>query len=120
MKDYIKNWLLNMKGNKMKILYVAGPYMGKTIRETVDNTRKAEELAIKIWEAGYIALCPHKNTALLDGIVSEKIFLNGSMHLLSRCDGMVVMNSSSESEDTKAEIIFALDHNIFIMGEDEF
>ena len=104
----------------MKIYYIAGKYRGKTIHETVENIKKAEDIAIRVWQAGHVALCPHKNCALLDGIVSDKTFLLGALHLLNVSDGIVIAKDFQESKGTLKEIDFAIEHNIPIFFEEEF
>lgn len=98
----------------MEVAYVAGPYRGKNINEVVENIRKAETIAKELWKKGYVALCPHKNSALLDGIVDDQVFLEGGLELLKRCDLLVLDNNSKweDSGGTIDEIYFAIKHNI--------
>ena len=51
----------------MQIVYLAGPYRGQTHYDIELNIREAEYVAIKLWQAGYAVICPHKNTAHFDG-----------------------------------------------------
>ena len=44
--------------------YVAGPYSSSSNGRSVeDNIIAARDLAVWLWENGFVALCPHMNTA---------------------------------------------------------
>ena len=73
----------------MKIVYVIGRYRATTEHGVVENIRAAEAVAIEVWKAGAAALCPHKNTALLGGVVPDESFLAGDIEMLRRCDAAI-------------------------------
>ena len=75
----------------MEIAYVSGPHRANTINEVVQKIRRAENVAIKYWKKGYFAYCPHKNTALFDGILPDKVWLKGNLAMLERCDLIVMV-----------------------------
>lgn len=81
----------------MKVCYIAGRYRGATISETVKNIRAAEKIAMGVWQDGDVALCPHLNTALMDGICPDEHFLKGDMELLKRCDCIIMIPGWSTS-----------------------
>lgn len=87
-----------------KVAFIAGPYRGRNIFETLTNIRAAEEYAIKYWRKGYAVFCPHKNTALLDGACEDSVWLDGGIEFLRRSDFMVVIPGYETSEGTRAEI----------------
>ena len=71
-------WLLTFKGSKtMKVFYIAGPYRANTERGVLNNIRAAEAVAIEVWKAGHVALCPHLNSRLMGGICDDKVFFTG-------------------------------------------
>ena len=74
----------------MKLAYIAGPYRAETPSGIVKNIRNAEAVAIKYWQKGYAVICPHKNTALFDGLCPDETWLDGDIEILKRCD-LVVM-----------------------------
>lgn len=74
----------------MKVCYVAGPYRAPTMRGIVENIRRAEEVAVELWRMGYAVICPHKNTALLDGAAPDDVWLKGDLELLRRSDLVVL------------------------------
>ena len=97
---------------KDKIAYVAGPYRGRTVWQTVQNIRRAEAVALELWRMGYPTICPHKNTALLDGSCPDETWLEGDLALLARCDLMVLAPGWERSRGTVEEIAYAKEHNI--------
>lgn len=104
----------------MKVYYICGRYKGKNIYQTNINIKKAEAVAIKVRKAGYVAVCPSKNTALFDGIVPDEIFLNNYFNLLKVCDGIVLMNGVKKFKGVISVLKFAIDQNILILNEDDF
>src|SRR4051812_24706808 len=49
-------------GLRMKLIYIAGPYRAATEWQVVQNIRRAEALALAVWQSGAACICPHKNT----------------------------------------------------------
>lgn len=101
-----------------KVVFIAGPYRGKDIFETLTNIRKAEEYAIKYWRKGYAVFCPHKNTALLDGACEDDVWLNGGIEFLRRSDFVVVIPGHETSKGTQAEILEAKDLGLPLVYEE--
>lgn len=91
----------------MKVIYIAGPYRASTERGIIENIRKAEAVAIKVWQAGHVALCPHMNTRLFGGLCPDEVWLKGDLELLRRCDGMVLVSGWECSQGVLAEIRLA-------------
>lgn len=87
----------------MKVIFIAGPYRSPTVRGIVENIRKAEKWAIHIWQLGGVALCPHLNTALMDGACPDSVWLEGALELLRRSDAVFLMPKWQESQGAKAE-----------------
>lgn len=103
-------------GNKrMKIAYIIAPYRTDTIYETLKNIRKAEKVAVEYWKKGYAVICPHKNSALLNGATDEKVFLDGYIEILTRCDLCVVLKGYDKSSGSKKEIEIAKEYKIDII-----
>lgn len=88
----------------MKVLFISGPYRAKTIYETLENIRRAEKWALYFWHKGYAVICPHKNTALFDGIADDKIWLKGDLEIMRRCDIVFAMPGWKKSRGARAEI----------------
>ena len=92
-----------------KVAYVAGPYRADTIHGVVENIRSAEAVAIELWKMGYAVICPHKNTALLDGVCGDEVWLEGAIELMLRSDIVVLVPGWDKSEGTKAEAFKAME-----------
>jgi len=99
----------------MKVAFISGPYRSETISGIVQNIRNAESVAIKYWRLGYAVICPHKNTALFDGLMPDETWLNGDLEILKRCDAIVMMKEWEKSSGAKAELEFAEKHGLEII-----
>jgi hypothetical protein len=103
---------------EMKLIYVAGKYRDNRgawwIRE---NIRAAEKAAQFIWQRGGAALCPHKNTAFMDGLPGcpDEVWLKGDLVMLSRCDAVYALENWQDSIGATAEITYAREKNIPVL-----
>lgn len=91
----------------MQIAYIAGPYRAKTKLGVIRNILKARKIAKKYWALGYTVFCPHLNSALMDGIAPDEVFLKGDLEFLQYADILVVIPGWERSTGTLAEIEFA-------------
>jgi len=102
-----------MKNQRDILIYVAGAYTG----DINGNIRKARKAAIKIWELGFTALCPHLNTANfhLDCKCNYDAYIDGDLIMLKRCDGIFMLKDWILSHGATVEHDFArnLDLPIF-------
>jgi hypothetical protein len=87
----------------MKVVYVAGPFRGKTAWEVCQNVNRAEELSFKVAEAGAMPLCPHTNTRNFDGTKDGQFWLDGTMELMRRCDAMIMTEDWTRSSGARGE-----------------
>ena len=92
----------------MKTAFVSGPYRAETIHGIVKNIRNAESVAIELWKMGFAVICPHKNTALFDGICPDSVWLEGALELLRRSDIVVLAPGWGDSSGTGREIMEAM------------
>jgi hypothetical protein len=85
----------------MMLVYVAGPYRG----DIDANIAAARRAAIKLWEAGFVGICPHLNTAHfeVDCSVREDTYLWGGIEILTRCDAIVMLPGWEESQGARGE-----------------
>lgn len=91
----------------MKVFYIAGPYRADTERDVLENIRAAEAVAIEVWKTGHVALCPHLNSRFMGGICDDKVFLEGAIELMKRCDFIVLVPGWEKSRGALAEIEIA-------------
>lgn len=75
----------------MRLAFISGPYRAATPSGIVQNIRNAERVAIEYWRKGYAVICPHKNTALFDGLAPDSVWLSGDLEMLRRCDVVVMI-----------------------------
>ena len=91
------------RGDRMTVVYIAGPFRGKSSWDVEQNIRRAETLALEVWRLGAVALCPHTNTRFFDGAADDRIWLDGDMELLKRCDAVLLTADWARSTGASAE-----------------
>jgi len=101
----------------MKLAFISGPYRADTPAGIVKNIRSAETVAIKYWRLGYAVICPHKNTALFDGLLPDTAWLKGDLEILSRCDTIVMAPGWPDSSGALEELRFAKERGKEIIYE---
>lgn len=87
----------------MKVAFVSGPYRANTVSGIVHNIKRAEKVAVELWRMGYAVICPHKNSALFDGLCDDSVWLKGDLELLHRCDCVVLVPGWSRSKGSITE-----------------
>lgn len=89
----------------LKLIYIAGPYRSATvagIRQNIENARQVAEYWVK--KDGWYPVTPHLNTAFMDGLASDKIFLDGALKLLEMCDAVCLVDGWWNSDGALAEV----------------
>jgi len=103
----------------MKLVYIAGAYRGDGKLDTIyENIQTARKYAKKYWELGYAVICPHMNSALMDGVCDDKIFLDGDIEILKRCDIIVMLPNWEQSDGATKEVYEAWENGLEIIYED--
>lgn len=87
----------------MKVIYIAGPFRGRSHWEECRNIRDAESLALRVWRLGHAALCPHLNTANFSGVCPDEVWLKGDLEMLRRCDAILMTDTWMQSAGATAE-----------------
>lgn len=98
------------------ILYTAGPYRASSPWGVHLNIENAKIAARELWLKGHAVICPHANSAFMDGAAGETdhLFLNGDLALLARCDGIVMLPGWETSAGAMSELAFARDHGLIV------
>jgi hypothetical protein len=96
------------------VVFVSGPYSAKSGWEVECNIRRAEELALKVWELGAAVICPHTNARFFNGVCSEAVFIEGDLALLYRCDALITTDDWERSVGARGEIEFCKVNNILV------
>lgn len=92
------------------IVYIAGPYRGNVDQ----NIQMARDAALKIWDSGNFAMCPHLNTAHFeeDLELSGKDYVDRDLQMLSRCDAILMLPGWQESLGATREHDYAVEQDI--------
>ncbi len=93
---------------QIKVVYVAGPYTGKTPEEVDANIDRARELAIKVCnDKGWMPLTPHLNTGTIGTMcrnASESFWIAAYLRILGSTDAVVLVPGWENSPGTLLEI----------------
>lgn len=91
----------------MKVAYLAGPYRARNDQNKWSNIMEARRVARAYWMVGWAVICPHMNSAFMDGDGTEGIFLDGDLEILRRCDTIIMMKDWQDSQGATAELALA-------------
>lgn len=94
------------------LVYIAGPYRAATEALVFANILKSRDAAIFLWRAGFAPICPHLNSLLMGGVVTDSDFLQGDIELLARCDAILLLADWNSSEGASGERNFAVRERI--------
>jgi nucleoside 2-deoxyribosyltransferase len=96
----------------MKVVYCAGPFRGPNHFVIAENIRRAERVALAVWQLGAACLCPHTNTMHFQGAAPDAVWLEGDLEMLRRCDALITVDGWFQSEGARAEVDYASSHQI--------
>lgn len=82
-----------------KVIYVSGKYTGNP-DQIKENIAVARSYSMRIWELGFIALCPHLNTMHFerDCGCDYEDYMDGDMVLVERSDAMFMIPGWKDSK----------------------
>lgn len=96
----------------LPLIYIAGPFRGPTPLDVRRNVERARDLGLRVAHAGGYPVIPHTMTAEFDKQLDDQFWLDGTMELLKRCDGMVLLPTWASSTGAIAEHQWAEDHDM--------
>jgi hypothetical protein len=96
----------------MKLIYIIGPFRAENSWLVEQNIRRAEEVALQLWQKGFAVICPHTNTRFFDGAAHDKNFLNGDLEILKRCDAALCIQGWMNSIGSCREKDFCFTNRI--------
>jgi hypothetical protein len=88
----------------MKVVYVAGPFTGKSSWDIEGNVRRAEGLALEVAKLGAMPLCPHTNTRFFHGTITNEFWYDGTLELMRRADAIILIEGWQGSHGTGREL----------------
>jgi len=95
-----------IRGERMPVLFLSGPFRGANTWEIEQNIRGAEEVALKIWSYKIACFCPHTNTRFFTGALGpdDETFLHGDLEILRRCDVVFILPGWENSTGATIEV----------------
>ena len=88
----------------MKVIYTAGPYSGPGHNDVLNNILTARFISRMLWLRGFAVICPHLNTAWMDGPdLAWEQFMAGDLEMLSRCDAIYMLPGWEDSKGAQIE-----------------
>ena len=103
--------------NPAKVVYVAGAFRAKTQWGIMQNVRKAEDASLRLWKEGYVVICPHTMTQHYQGECPDKVWLDGCLELMRRCDAIYLLKGWELSEGSWQEYRLAKELGLVIIEE---
>jgi len=88
----------------MKVVYIAGPFTGKTAWDVELNVRRAEEAALEVARLGAAPLCPHANSRFFHGQCTAEFWYEATLELLRRADAVLFVGRYRASRGSMAEL----------------
>ena len=104
----------------MKVVFVSGPYNGPTVYDRECNMRRAEALALKIWQLGHVGLCVHSMNRFFFGSFPEEHAYEGDLEIMRRCDAVVFTADWSDSPGARREMAVATELEMPMFFERQF
>jgi len=99
------------------IVFIIGPYRADSAWEREQNIRRAEEVALDVWKAGHVALCPHSMTRYYQDALPDDVWLTGMRRLLMACEAVVLVPGWSKSAGSSLEIDVAEERGIPVFDD---
>ena len=100
-----------------KLLYIAGPFdHADKLHGVEQNILNASRIALEAWEAGWVAVCPHKNTEgfqhVTHDVPTRDRWYRGDLAILYRCDGILLLPGWEEIPGSASECLYAIKNKI--------
>lgn len=92
-----------MPNTRTPLIYIAGPFRAASSWQIEQNIRRAEQIALEVWRAGGVGICPHSMTRFYQGELPDRVWLDGDLAILARCDAVLLLPFWEQSEGARAE-----------------
>lgn len=98
------------------VVFLSGPFRSMADPydqwEQTQNIRRAEELSLEVWKIGAAPVTVHLLTVHLSGTLPDKVWLDGDLAILAKCDAVLMLPAWQRSAGATAEFAFAVDRGI--------
>lgn len=101
-----------------KLIYVAGPFRAKTPWGIECNIRNAEEAGLHIALCGDIPVIPHTMYRFFQDSLPDDFWLDATMDLLKKCDGIYMLKDWKKSTGARAEYEWARANGLLLRFEE--
>jgi len=101
----------------VKVLYIAGKYRGKSENEVFENIVHARSIAVKLWNEGWAVICPHTNAFFMGSKLGDKMFLDGDLEIVKRCDAIYMLKGWEQSQGAKRELEVVIESGLELYYE---
>lgn len=87
----------------LPLIYIAGKFRGATPYDVRKNVEAARDYGLTVARLGGYPVIPHTMTADFDKQLTDAFWLAGTMELLRRCDGILLIPGWDYSAGARAE-----------------
>jgi len=77
----------------------------------------ARRAAVKLWREDWAVICPHTNTMFMGSRLGDKMFLDGDLEIVKRCDAIYMLRGWTDSIGAKRELEVAVENNLEVRYE---
>jgi len=81
------------------VIYTAGKFRG----DIEANIAIAATVALQVWTMGCACICPHMNTAPWQGVLEDRVWLEGDLAIVAKCDAVLMLENWKCSEGATRE-----------------
>lgn len=101
------------------LIYIAGPFRGRTPYDVHCNVFRAEAIGLEVARLGGMPIIPHTMTAHFDKQLTDEFWLEGYKRLLAVCDAIVLSPNWRESAGSRNERLQAEQDHVAIFYWDD-
>lgn len=102
------------------LIYIAGPFRGESPWDVEENIRAAEKIGLKVAKAGAVPIIPHSMYRYFDGQLTGQFWVDATLELLKRCDGILMTRGWKRSEGSKGEYSWAIQKGLPIFHQTHY
>lgn len=95
----------------MMLVYIAGPFSGKTRADVDANIARIGQLGVEVAKLGALPIMPHQNTQLpeFEGVQPYHFWIDGYLQLMGLCSCVLMAPDWESSNGARLEHAEAVD-----------